>query len=261
MSWTRVAIVPVSVAAPRRRATTDICAVMPRADGVALRQRQVDVRLGHAVDQAARADVAGDAGDRRDELQRAFRVARDDREPHRLSDRRLAGPQLPRQRFADHDDQRAGRRVGRLEVPPGDDGNAERREVAGVDDVPGRREHRRRPGRSPGADLAEADAFEAAGRNPRERRALDGRRLPDALEHGPPQVRPVPDSGCPATAESMRGDVDAARHRSRDRRRRRGAARARRTRRARRAARCTRSGRRRTRCAGASVRRTTARRP
>ena len=75
----------------------------------------------------------------------------EDREPQRLSDRRLSGPEPSRERLADNDHRRCPGRVGRREVPAGDDGNAERREVAGVDDVPRRREHLRRAGWSPGA--------------------------------------------------------------------------------------------------------------
>ena len=125
----------------------------------------------------------------------------EDREPQRLSDRRLSRPEASRERLADDDHQRRPRRVGQRKIPPGDDGNAERREVAGVDDVPGRREHLVDVRLVARSHAAKADAFEAARRNSRQRRALDRRYLSDAVEHRPPECSRR-GFGSPVTDES-----------------------------------------------------------
>ena len=178
-----------------------------------------------------------------------------------LTDCALSGPEPSRERLADDDRRRSPSRVGRREVASGDDGNAERREVAGVDDVPGRSERLGGAGLVARSHAAEADAFEATGWNPRERRAVDTQATAGRARSPSARMRPARPSSPEVTDDVERCDVDASRIETRDRRRRHGARRGRTTRRARRAGHCTRSGRPRTRSGGATARMTTARRP
>ena len=225
-----------------------------------LRQRQVEVGFGKAVDQAAGSDVAGNANYGRYPRFCTLVPEGEDVEPQRFSNRRLPWPEPSRKSLADNDHGRGPTRVGGREVPPGDDGNAERREVAGVDDVPGRKEIVSCAWLVSRSHAANADAFEPTGGNARERRVLDDWCLPDAVDYRPPE-RGRPGLPLPGHRRVEHRDVNASRIETWIRGTSVARGRARTTRRARQAGHCTRSVRQRKRSGDASARKMTELRP
>ena len=184
----------------------------------------------------------------------------EDREPQRPVQSPAVRPEPSCERLADNDDRRCPGRVRRREVASGDDGNAERREVAGSTMFQAGENISVVPGRSPGATPPRPMPSKPPGGTRASDAVSTARHLPDAIDHGPPE-RGRPGFRLAGHRRDRASRCRRLASRTPDRRRRRGAGRVRTTRRARRAGRCTRSVRQRTRSAGATARMMTARRP
>ena len=178
---------------------------------VSLLQRHVDVHAGHAVEERSVGRVGDDADDQeplgRNGRRRPRRVTLLDHIP---ADGVLAREESPRGARADDRDRLTRGAIAGGEVAARHHRHLHRGEITGLDDVPVGRDQLPGVGVAGGAHQRQAHALEAAGQPRCDRRALDARQPPDALDDVTREERRR-DVGVPGGYQIDCGDLDAGR--------------------------------------------------